>query len=65
MYTIRLTVRDDEGLQPFKHVPKSSTNDDEAIIAGQAQIADQMPARYTFVQARVCRREEVVWSSDS
>jgi hypothetical protein len=64
MYTLRLTVRDDES-SPFKHVPLSATNDDEAIKVGREKIAEQMPADYTFVQARVCRGEEVIWSSNA
>lgn len=64
MYTLRLTVRDDE-VSPFKHVPLSATKDDEAVKIGREQIAEQMPAGYTFVQARVCRAEEVIWSSNA
>jgi hypothetical protein len=63
MYTLRLTVRDDDGSLPFKHVPLSATGDDEAIRIGRERIAEQMPADYKFVQARVCRGEEVIWSS--
>jgi hypothetical protein len=64
MYTLRLTLRDDEA-SPFKHVPLSATNDEEAIKLGREQIAEQMPAGYRFVQARVCRGEEVIWSSNT
>jgi hypothetical protein len=62
MYTLRLTVRDDR-LSPFKYVLLSATNNDEAIKVGREQIAEQMPSGYTFVRARVCRGEEVIWSS--
>jgi hypothetical protein len=65
MYTLRLTMRDeDDGRTPFKHAPISTTADDQAIEAGRAQIAEHMPAGYAFVQARVCRDEEVIWSSN-
>jgi hypothetical protein len=63
MYTLRLTVRDDEG-SPVKQVELSATNDDEAVKLGREQIAEQMPAGYKFVQARVCRGEQVIWSSN-
>jgi hypothetical protein len=62
MYTLRLTVRDDEE-SPVKHVTLSANSDDEAIKLGREQIAEHMPAGYKFVQARVCRGEQVIWSS--
>lgn len=62
MYTLRLTVRDAEA-SPVKFVELPLTNDDDAIKLGRAQIAEQMPDSYTFIEARVCRGEEVIWSA--
>jgi hypothetical protein len=64
MYSLRLFVRDnDDGRLPFTHVSLSATNDDEAIELGRGQIAENMPPGCSFVQARVCRGEEVIWQS--
>jgi hypothetical protein len=64
MYTLRLTVQDDDGSRPVKPVRISASCDDEAIKIGRERVADEIPANYTFLQARVLRGEEVIWSSN-
>jgi hypothetical protein len=61
-YTLRITVSDGHR-RLFKHIEISASTDDEAIELGRGKIAEHMPAGYTFVKARVCRGEEVIWHS--
>jgi hypothetical protein len=61
-YTLRLTVQGESPDDtPVKPVDLAATNDGEAIELGKAKIAETVPANYTFIKARVCRGEEVIW----